>query len=312
MQYKYPIIMLFFMAVPIEAAVLSIKAKMTVKVIDEQTIPIKGAKVTVSFTDYPVDRKIECFTDEEGECNIKGDGSIDGGIRVTKEGFYYSYIGFKFKTNQIKRLYEPYGETYEVVLKKKKNPVPMKAKHTRSVKIPVFDSPVGYDLEKGDWVGPYGKGLIEDFVFNFHCDHETPGVFECSYVMTFSNEMDGIQKYVPSTGNISIYRWPYEAPLEGYESSLFGKRSRKSNGFSSASENEHMKYIFRVRSNVDDKGNIIDARYGKMDGDIKFYPAKIMFTYYFNPEGTRNLEFDPEQNLFKFSRDEFLHEVQLP
>ena len=35
-------------------------------------------------------------------------------------------------------------------------------------KIPVTNTPCGYDLMVGDWVVPYGKGKIGDFVFNIN------------------------------------------------------------------------------------------------------------------------------------------------
>lgn len=46
-------------------------------------------------------------------------------------------------------------------------------------------------------------------------------------------------------------------------------------------------------------GNIISAQYGKIYGDF------LAFTYYLNPSpNDRNVEFDPDQNLFG-GRDRF-------
>ena len=64
------------------------------------------------------------------------------------------------------------------------------------------------------------------------------------------------------------------------------------------------KYFFRVRTKKDDQGKIVSALYGKIYGDINFdffSPKTIVaFTYYLNPElNSRNMEFDPKQNLFK-------------
>jgi hypothetical protein len=41
-------------------------------------------------------------------------------------------------------------------------------KGTSNLRIPKFNKPIGYDLEKGDWVSPYGKGLINDFIFTMN------------------------------------------------------------------------------------------------------------------------------------------------
>lgn len=63
--------------------------------------------------------------------------------------------------------------------------------------------------------------------------------------------------------------------------------------------------MFRVRTVLDDEGNIVSARYGKIYGPIEYGESdsgsggKIRFTYYLNPTpNDRNVEFDPEQNLF--------------
>jgi hypothetical protein len=46
------------------------------------------------------------------------------------------------------------------------------------------------------------------------------------------------------------------------------------------------------------------AMYGKIQGDINISAIRnntlsIGFTYYLNPDHTRNLEFDPKRNLFQ-------------
>jgi hypothetical protein len=62
----------------------------------------------------------------------------------------------------------------------------------------------------------------------------------------------------------------------------------------------NVRYIFRVRTKLDKDGNIIGANYGKIGGEFEFDPkGAIFFGYYFNPDGTRNLEEDKENNLFK-------------
>ena len=51
-------------------------------------------------------------------------------------------------------------------------------------------------------------------------------------------------------------------------------------------------FYFRVRTKLDESGNVVSARYGKIYGDL------AQFTYYFNPTpNDRNVEFDLKQNL---------------
>jgi hypothetical protein len=59
-----------------------------------------------------------------------------------------------------------------------------------------------------------------------------------------------------------------------------------------------------VRTVFDEKGNVIGGLYGKIDGSMECFPknvdtAFVTFAYYLNPDGTRNLEFDPKRNLNK-------------
>ena len=60
--------------------------------------------------------------------------------------------------------------------------------------------------------------------------------------------------------------------------------------------------VFRVHSVIDKDGKIVSADYGKIYPPIEYgFIAKhhgIRFTYYFNPDGTRNLEFNTKLNLF--------------
>lgn len=60
-------------------------------------------------------------------------------------------------------------------------------------------------------------------------------------------------------------------------------------------------YFLRVRTELDEKGNVKSANYAKVHGDFEFWATSEMrFTYYFNPTpNDRNLEFDPDQNLLK-------------
>ncbi len=64
-------------------------------------------------------------------------------------------------------------------------------------------------------------------------------------------------------------------------------------------------YFFRVRTVIDEKGAVKSSLYGKIHGDFVIDPINsktmiIIFTYYLNPTpNSRNIEFDPKQNLLK-------------
>jgi hypothetical protein len=55
---------------------------------------------------------------------------------------------------------------------------------------------------------------------------------------------------------------------------------------------------------VDADKKLVRAEYGKIYGPVEITAGSegkwiLSFTYYLNPDGTRNLEFDPKNNLFK-------------
>ncbi len=67
---------------------------------------------------------------------------------------------------------------------------------------------------------------------------------------------------------------------------------------------ENRNYFFRVRTQKDDKGEIVSALYGKIYGNISFSVDKSIgklygMLYYLNPDSNdRNLESDYKKNLF--------------
>jgi len=121
-------------------------------------------------------------------------------------------------------------------------------------------------------------------------------------VITFKNKEDGIKEVIRSKSDNSGYTLTKTAPENGYvnEMEFFNSlKTRKKRGIK-----ENQNFIFRVRTGTDDNGKVNEAKYGKIHGQIRGgfkgpTKATVMFTYYFNPDGTRNIEFDLERNLFK-------------
>lgn len=207
----------------------------------------------------------------------------------------------------------------QITLNKKINLEPMYAKNTYGaqdhLKVPVLKTPVGYDLEKGDWVAPYGKGQISDFIFSFKIRFVSRGDWDASYTLTFSNENDGIQEYLPvaEAGIRSFYNWPYEAPLDGYKKEIMwsAKNYTERQDIKSKSDpKKNRQYIFRVRTKTDQNNKITEAKYGKISGDISVWgDGSIAFTYYFNPSGNRSLAYDWKHPLYKWNLNNREHEV---
>jgi hypothetical protein len=278
------------------------KMKFTLKVIDLETKQsITNASVWTGFTQkedpwgigvgksYIIEEKIG----SKGIATYSGN-SVNGGHggSVFAEGYYYSGFDFKYKTNKILNRWEPWNPTITVKLRPKKDPVPMVYKRIELKKIPKKQIKIGFDLEKGDWVAPYGKGKIADFIFipNWYSFDPIKGS-EGSYKLVFSNPDDGIQEYEFPKNLDSSFKWAYVAPTNNYsnileQKSVWTKTGRLKKGY------KNCNYIFRVRSKRNKKGKIISACYGRIKGPIDVGPyGKFNMEYWFNPNPkSRSLE----------------------
>ncbi|WP_157471896.1 hypothetical protein [Desulfuromonas sp. DDH964] len=177
---------------------------------------------------------------------------------------------------------------------------------------PALDKEIGFDLEKADWVIPYGLGTQADFVFKVERRYDNADNFDATMTLTFANPFDGIQVVKDDGGGDfnagSSFRMPRMAPESGYQPTIQKRLSRGSYGRHSDKSDDN-NFIFRVRSEVDRDGKFKRAMYGKIRGDLKFDAflspiagkegfGSIGMHYYLNPDYTMNLEFDPKRNLF--------------
>jgi hypothetical protein len=180
--------------------------------------------------------------------------------------------------------------------------------------VPALDQPIGFDLAAGDWVQPFGAGTNSDFIFTLSRTLNAPADFTAKLLLAFTSKGDGVQIIPPVLDQgWSRMKLPRNAPEDGYESSWsttlnhgsFGLTPPQPGGFG---------YFFRLRSVLQDD-KVKQGLYGKIDGNISIVGAAadhpgITFTYYFNPTGTTNLEFDPTKNLLKNLKDD--EQVQMP
>jgi len=281
------------------------RAKVTALVTDEEGLAVEGAEVHISFirgrrggwgTDTEM---VRGKSNADGIFAAEGEGMPSVSISARKEGFYPSGTGYKFKKRSLLNRWEPWNPTVTVVLKKKRNPVAMYWKNVRYIRIPSFGIEAGYDLEEGDWVVPYGRGISKDLVFKMTVDEKGYGDYRADLRISFGNSNDGIQEYEFPTDEQSYYKWPFEAPASGYQSTLeFFRETHPGEPFSTNMK-KNVNYIFRIRTVKGEKGGIEKATYGKIAGQFEYGPnGDIGFTYYYNPDGTRNLEEDPNRNLF--------------
>jgi hypothetical protein len=154
-------------------------AKVTVKVKDEQSKPIPKADVMLVFYEKnPLEGRLQ----KRGQTNIHGEFSAEGysdrslGGSVDKEGYYGNGAGSDFEDAKNGK-WQPWNLTSEILLRPIGKPVAMYAKRSW-IDIPEIDKPCGYDLEKGDWVAPYGKGIVSDLIFKLFRKYTSQDDFE--------------------------------------------------------------------------------------------------------------------------------------
>ena len=178
-------------------------------------------------------------------------------------------------------------------------------------------------MEKNAWTSPYGNGEYADIkVF-----HQWDGINGESYngstiKIHFPDALAGVYDFQydkDSHGNYQCLKSPHHAnPIAQYNpdiaftETIFFKKDPVIDKVYRQINQTHIPfgtgYIFRTRTQVDEQGNLIRARYGK----IYPSPEEKLFTitkdglchlnlcYYMNPiDNDTNLEFDPEKNLFK-------------
>lgn len=286
-------------------------AKATIAVFDENNKPVEGAYTGITFetntSQGPKFSTGDGLTDSVGKFTASGNCNGHIAYGAKKEGYYDSYNIYDFKGKNSFG-WEPWNPELKIVLRKIENPVQMYARDTKrsKIEIPIVNQDVGFDLVKFDWVVPYGIGSNADFIFNLQ---RLPVVsrknYDATLTITFSNKWDGIQAVREDLQYGSKFKLPRFAPENGYESKLILHQWRVAGG--PVNQNfdfkaDDLNYVFRVRS-VHKDGKIERSMYGKTRGYISFTAmesktAKIYFTYYLNPDYTRNLEFDPKRNLF--------------
>ena len=312
-------------------------AHISAYVIDEIThAPIPSIKVSASFSNdngwkawtesAPIYHDTQ-ETDVNGFCTLKGKTNIGrAGCGVDKQGEKYYGAGgrgFHFTKKNIFGVWQPDNLVATIRLQRVEHPIPLFVKNVRpKVASGTFDGTnavLRYDLVLGDWLPPEGKGECADLEIRTRLTIDEvlqvgkykdwkKTFFTFSNTVRFPSEGNGCCAEMTSpTAGIKLR----VAPEDGY-GNMTGIRqgTRKTmNGPNAYAKkftdsNPNRCYYFRIRSRFDDKGNLVEAYYGKVYGDFNFHGRwdlgfrGVDFLYYLNPKSLdRNLEWDIKTNL---------------
>ena len=277
---------------------------LTVK--DERGEPVPEAKGEAWFWYRNDATRDEAYTDSEGKISLSNRAKTDGGVRITKEGYYTSQIhqsSFSAPSQPFsfleRRKWVPV--TKDVVLKTKVNPIPMYSKRYQG-EIPCLNQPVGFDLKVVDWVYPDGKGEVADVYITVATEMVPFGKTMQRRARTVTwewpNRYDGVQVCDADCWSdlISTYQVNLQQP--------FMQKLVLTRGKDRYAWLDHDKYlVFRTRSQTSPTGELAYCHYGKIYPSIDIadddFALKLVF---FNPTpNDTNLEFDPKHNLSPFS-----------
>ena len=283
--------LIFFTAIPIFAQT-NYQWNATLKAIDEAGQPVPEARADIGYYTNSQPADALGLTDTNGIFTVSHSvlsSLAEVSLQVEKSGYY--------TTKRVHVLGPDYDQakwtfTETLGLKKVGNPIAMYAKSV-NLGMPVFDKPAGFDFMVGDWVGPYGKGVNADIIFTAHLDKRSESDADYKLTVSFPKAGDGIQEFtVPDAEKGSGLRSSHETPANGFQPQWVQTRNRKPGQPETGNLDANRNYIFRVRTALDQQGNVVSAHYGKIYGDF------MQFSYYLNPTpNDRNIEFDPKQNL---------------
>lgn len=312
-------------------------AHISAYVIDEIThAPIPSIKVSASFSNdngwkawtesAPIYHDTQ-ETDVNGFCTLKGKTNIGrAGCGVDKQGEKYYGAGgrgFHFTKKNIFGVWQPDNLVATIRLQRVEHPIPLFVKNVRpKVASGTFDGTnavLRYDLVLGDWLPPEGKGERADLEIRTKLTIDEvlqvgkykdwkKTFFTFSNTVRFPGEGNGCRAEMTSpTAGIKLRN----APEAGYGKTIvnrFGVKRKivgpNVNEAEYSDSNPNRCYYFRIRSRFDDKGNLVEAYYGKVYGDFNFHGRwdlgfrGVDFLYYLNPKSLdRNLEWDIKTNL---------------
>jgi hypothetical protein len=280
------------------------KAQLTLHVVDDSGQPVAGARVAV----------VGFHTDTQGRTDEMGcyvaklrnaSGQVD--LMADMKGFYsidrQTYVFVAHTNDQ----WLPWNPTVKVRLHRITKPVPMVVKQIDE-KLPVLEQAIGFDLVMGDWVKPFGKGEVSDFIFHAERWMRETNRVAGRLKLRFANPDDGLcrvrlpyrddyglglQAMAPETGYAGPWEWRLRPEMD----------QDPSNPQADLNYDQDANYYFRTRSKRGADGKLLSAMYGKIYYGVQFgvWENRPEFTlkllYYLNPDGTRNTEFDTRSNL---------------
>ena len=297
------------------------EAKMILRVIDQDGLPVADAKIFGGFQtggNINDNVPIRGITDTDGEYIVQGKCTSRVRCGISKDGYYESEFLVEYPDGEVENPVEngkwmPYGAVANVTLKKIVNPCQLAIDDGSCKKLPKLGEWIGYDLELNQWVAPYGSGRCPDMLIRIYIDavNDTSD-FKTSMEVSFTNNPYA-GAYKLSKDACSEMHSVYNDDVNAtYQSSFLFVHERhpvvrqkpvvyvEGMAENDTRLDDKSYLVFRTRTKVDEKGNLVSAHYGKIDGLWEFFGSMRAASIQFNPTpNDTNLE---DANTAEYSR----------
>lgn len=151
----------------------------------------------------------------------------------------------------------------------------------------------GFDVEKGDWVRPEGKGSTADIYVT--CNWKEDGDRrDCAGVIEFVGK--GCGAYVRKQWPCKLFPVDYSVDANAVFVTRFPfsfSRNLKTNEYQESNVMQDDEYmVIRSRVKMDDDGKIVEANYSQIHGPIRIGYYFSLGSFFFNPRvNDLNLEY---------------------
>ena len=248
---------------------------------DERGEAVPGARIRATLADRVADHSLYGVTDKNGIWQISDKTTGDYiELEVSADGFYtskkrFSYIEMGKEHKVIDGKWQPYGDVETIQMRKVVNPQ-ISCTGGRFQFAKNLGSWVGFDLEKGEFVRPYGNGEVSDFEVIVDWDGKWLSDYSGMGVrLRFTEPYSGF--YEVLTHGESVFKGPYSADAQGrfsQEASFFEKVVSDTRRIHQHFPKDKC-WVVRSRCRIDEHGKLKSANYsvvhnvsycGKQDG----------------------------------------------
>ena len=260
------------------------EAKVVYQVVDDEGSPLANQKVGYRFqNDYP--RKTwggYVITDTNGVVVLQDKVGSQMMVSANREGYYGAGDKILFFCREgVSPLvkdgkWQPYGEHRTLLVKRIKAPVEMKFHNWGSdgYRAPATNVWIGLDFEAGQWCKPYGNGKHDDVLVRFSGTIVDDFTWDTKTEISFEN-VPYAGFYMMQKDAFSTMKTCYTALTNdsAYAERMITFTSKGRKGISPNKQTTDKiaadKYlVFRTRCIIDEKGRLVSAHYGKINGEF--------------------------------------------